>query len=321
MSFPQHQNGYWAYEAVLELDRFALGLLGEVLRGTDTKRQVICAALSLGDCANLSEHGKRALAHKLRFLKSGTLIADTFGSNPEGFIDCLAKMRACYLTPVFYAGLFLLYINPLAREAVSYLNRRRGFSTEFAELVVPGIVQLAALGSVFLKRELFDRLVFLWCAADIECVVRFLRRAVPELVDDEIAAALVEADWSDPPDRVIKRFLRRRRVSPEEDLSVHPSFELLKTTAQLRQAAQAFSNYLDGRSYEKVLLRKRDLFLIWRGKGSAVLRLTKGSGIWRLQELKGPKNRTVSPATVDTLAAILEPLGVYCPACDDGDKS
>jgi hypothetical protein len=95
MSFPKHQNGYWAYETVLDLDRFAPGLLGEVLRGTDTRRQVICAALSLRDCANLSDHGKRALAHKLRFLKSSTLIADTFGSNPEGFIACLAKMRAC----------------------------------------------------------------------------------------------------------------------------------------------------------------------------------------------------------------------------------
>jgi hypothetical protein len=321
MSFPKFEPGHWAYEAVLDLDRFAPGLLGEVLRGTDTKRQVICAAFSLRDCANLTDQGKRALAHKLRFLKSSTLIADTFGSNPEGFIACLAKMRACYLAPSFYAGLFLLYINPLAGEAVSYLNRRRGFSTEFAEQVPPGIVQLASLGSVFLKRELFDQLALSYCVPDIACIVRFLRRAVPWLADDEIAAALAQADWSYPLDRLIKRFLRRRQVSPAEDLSVHPSFELLKTGAQLRQAAEAFANCLDGRGYEKMLFRKRDLFLVWRGKGSAVLRLTRSYGIWRLQELKGPKNRTVSPAAADTLAAILEPLGVYCPACDHGDES
>ena len=146
MSFPKHQNGYWAYETVLDLDRFAPGLLGEVLRGTDTRRQVICAALSLRDCANLSDQGKLALAHKLRFLKSRTLIADTFGSSPEGFIACLAKMRDCYLASAFYAGLFLLYTNPLATEAVSYLNRRRGFSAEFAELVPPALFSSLPLG-------------------------------------------------------------------------------------------------------------------------------------------------------------------------------
>jgi hypothetical protein len=70
-----------------------------------------------------------------------------------------------------------------------------------------------------------------------------------------------------------------------------------------------------------MLLRKRDLFLVWRGKGPVVLHLTRRFGIWRLQELKGPKNRAVSPAAADALAAILEPLGVYCPACDDGDES
>jgi hypothetical protein len=115
---------------------------------------------------------------------------------------------------------------------------------------------------------------------------------------------------------VIKRFLRRKQVSPAEDLSVHPSFELLKTGAQLRQAAEAFSNCLDGRGYQKMRFRKRDLFLVWRGKGFAVLRLTRSYGIWRLQELKGSKNRAVSPATADALAAILEPLGIFCPARD-----
>ncbi len=321
MSFPTSETRHWAYEAVLDLDRFTPGLAGEVLRGTDTRRQVICAVLSLRDCANLSEQGKRALAHKLRFLKGGALITETFGSNPEGFIACLAKMRSCYLTPAFYAGLFLLYVDPLATEAVSYLNRRRGFSAEFAELVPPGIVQLASLGSVYLKRELFDRLALLWSTADIERVVRFLRRAVPGLTDDEIVAALVEADWSLPLDHVIKRFLRRRQVSPAQDVSAHPSFELLKTSAQLRRTAEAFSNCLDDHHYERMLLRKKDLFLVWRGKGSAVLRLMKSDGIWRLQQLKGPKNRPVSSATFDTLAAILEPLGVYCPACADDDES
>jgi hypothetical protein len=320
MSFPT-ETRHWAYEAVLDLDRFTPGLAGEVLRSTDTRRQVICATLSLRDCPNLSEQGKRALARKLRFLKGSALIADTFGSNPEGFIACLAKMRSCYLTPPFYAGLFLLYVNPLATEAVSYLNRRRGFVAEFAELVPPGIVHLASLGNVYLKRELFDRLALLWSGADIERVVRLLRRAVPGLGDDEIVAALVEADWSLPLDHAVKHFLKRRQISPEKDLSVHPSFELLKTSAQLRRTAEAFSNCLDGGCYERMLLRKRDLLLVWRGKGSAVLRLTRSCGIWRLQELKGPKNRPVSPAAADTLTAILEPLGVYCPACDYGDES
>ena len=87
---------------------------------------MICAALSLRDSPNLSDEGKLALAHKLRFAKTQALVADTFGSNPEGFIACLAKMGACYQPPAFYAGLYLLYLNPLASEAVSYLNSRRG---------------------------------------------------------------------------------------------------------------------------------------------------------------------------------------------------
>jgi hypothetical protein len=62
------------------------------------------------------------------------------------------------------------------------------------------------------ERELFDRLALLWGASEIERVVRFLRRAVPGLADEEIVAALVEADWSLPLDHVIKHFLKRRQV-------------------------------------------------------------------------------------------------------------
>ena len=174
---------------MLDLDRFAPGLLGEVLRGTPTRRQVICATLSVHHTTRLSDQQKSHLAHKLRFAKSKALIADTFGSTPEGFISCLAKMRASYQTRAFYVRLFRLYINPLATEAVRYLNGRRRFDEDAAISDTLGIVRLATLGSVFLKRELISRLGFPWCAPDIEYVVRFLRRAVPKLADDEIAGA------------------------------------------------------------------------------------------------------------------------------------
>jgi hypothetical protein len=39
MSFPNCQAERWAFAAVLDLDRFAPGLLGEVLRGTVPSRR------------------------------------------------------------------------------------------------------------------------------------------------------------------------------------------------------------------------------------------------------------------------------------------
>jgi len=321
MSFPKPEPGHWAYEAVLDLDRLAPGLLGEVLRGTHTRRQVVCAALSLRDWINLSQHGKLALAQKLRFAKTQVLIADTFGSNPEGFIACLAKMGPCYQPPDFYAGLYLLYVNPLASEAIAYLNRRRAFAVEFACIVPPGIVRLATLGSVFLKRDLFDLVGFLCCASEVECIVRFLRRATPKVADDEIVDALINTDWAKPLDLVVKCFIGGRRVSPVDALSADSAFECLSTGELLQRAGNMFSNCLGGRVYEKMLLRKRDLFFIWRGDEPAVLRLTRAFGFWRLQEVKGPKNRPLSPAAAHKLATILEPLGIFCPLCGPSSGS
>ena len=113
MSFPNCDSGHWAFTAVLDLDRFAPGLLGEVLRGTPTRRQVICATLSVHETTKLSDQQKSDLAHKLRFAKSKALIADTFGSTPEGYISCLAKMRASYET----AGLLRRALSPLYQSA------------------------------------------------------------------------------------------------------------------------------------------------------------------------------------------------------------
>jgi hypothetical protein len=47
-----------------------------------------------------------------------------------------------------------------------------------------------------------------------------------------------------------------------------------------------------------------------------VLRLTERFCLWRLQELKAPRNRAISSATAEKIAAILQPLGVFCPVCD-----
>jgi hypothetical protein len=187
MSFPNCDAGHWAFTAVLDLDRFAPGLLGAVLRGTPTRRQVICATLSVHHTTRLSDQQKSDLARELRFAKGKALIADTFGSTPEGFISCLAKMRASCETRAFYVGLYRLYTNPLATDAVRYLNGCRGFDEEPPSVTPSSIIKLATLGSVFLKRELISRLSFPWCARDVEHVVRFLRRAVPKLTDDEIA--------------------------------------------------------------------------------------------------------------------------------------
>ena len=207
MSFPNFDAAYWAFLSVLDLDRFAPGLIGEVLRGTPTRRQVICATLSVRHTATLSDLQKSDLAHKLRFSKSKALVTDAFGSAPEGFISCLAKMRNCYEPRDFYSGLYRLYTNPLATEAVSYLNGSRGFGERGPSATPSGVVRLASLGSVFLKRELISRLGFPWCARDVEHVVRFLRRAVPKLTDDEIAGALAGADRLEPIEPVIKRCL------------------------------------------------------------------------------------------------------------------
>jgi hypothetical protein len=126
MSFPNCNAGHWAFAALLNLDRFAPGLLGEVLRGSPTRRQVICATLSVHHTTRLSDQQKSDLAHELRFARSKALIADTFGSTPEGFISCLAKMGASYETQAFYVGLYRLYTNPLATQAVRYLNGAAG---------------------------------------------------------------------------------------------------------------------------------------------------------------------------------------------------
>ena len=83
-------------------------LLGEVLRGSPTRRQVICATLSVHHTTRLSDQQKSDLARELRFAKSKALITDTFGSIPA-FISCLAKMRASYETRAFYVGLYRLY--------------------------------------------------------------------------------------------------------------------------------------------------------------------------------------------------------------------
>src|SRR5580704_11175480 len=211
MSFPSCDAAYWAFTTVLDLDRLAPGLIGEVMRGTPTRRQVICATLSVHDTATLSDQQKSDLAHKLRFAKSKALITDTFSSTPEGFISCLAKMRNYYETRAFYVGLYRLYTNPLATEAVRYLNGCRGFNEEAPSATPSGVVRLAPLGSVFLKRELISRLGFPWCARDVEHVVRFLRRAVPKLADDEIAGALAGADCLEPIEPVIKRCLGARQ--------------------------------------------------------------------------------------------------------------
>jgi hypothetical protein len=175
------------------------------------------------DTATLSDYQKSDLAHKLRFAKGKALITDTFGSTPEGFISCLAKMRRSFEPRAFYRGLYRLYTNPLANEAVHYLNGCRGFGEQAPSATPSGVVRLATLGSVFLKRELISRLGFPWCARDVEHVVRFLRRAVPKLTDDEVAGALAGADRFEPIEPVIKRCLGAR-PSPALALSTHPAF-------------------------------------------------------------------------------------------------
>ena len=158
----------------------------------------------------------------------------------------------------------------------------------------PGIVQLASLGSVFLKRELISRLGLPWCTRDIEHIVRFLRRAVPKLADHEIVSALIAADWLKPIEPVIKRCLGSR-PSPALALSTHPSFEVLSTSEQLEQTGRDFHNCLGGSGYERLLRSKQNMLLVWRGEEPAVLRLTKRLRFWSLHELKAPKNRAVSP--------------------------
>ena len=66
----------------------------------------------------------------------------------------------------FYVELYRLYTNPLATEAVRYLNGCRGFDEEPPSATPSGIVKLATLGNAFLKRELISRLGFPWCARD-----------------------------------------------------------------------------------------------------------------------------------------------------------
>ena len=320
MSFPQHKNGYWAYEAVLDLDHFAPGLLGEILRGTDTRRQVICAALSLRHWPDLSDASKVELARKLRFAKTRALINDAFGSNPEGFIACLAKMRSIYEPRRFYVELFRLYTNPLATEAVRYLNGCRGFAAEAPSATPAMIVKLSSLGDAFLKHDLISRLGFPWCAEDVQHIVRFLRRAVPQITDEELACALSTVDRLMPADYVIERCLGTR-PSPAIALSMHSSFDLLTTHEQLRRAGDEFNNCLGDSGYKRLLRGSKNIFLVWRGEERAVLRLTRRSRVWWLQEMKAARNREVAPATRKQIAAILEALGVFCCVCDLDDLS
>ncbi|MBV9405470.1 MAG: hypothetical protein JO211_09010 [Acidobacteriaceae bacterium] len=318
MSFPQHKHGYWAYDTVLDLDRFAPGLLGEVLRGTDTRRQVICAVLSLSEWRKMSDECKKDLAHKLRFIKTQALIIGAFGANPDGFIACLAKMRAAYEPRRFYLELFRLYTNPAAVEAVRYLNACRGFDEEAPSAVPAGAVKLASLGDAFLKHDLISRLGFPWCADDVRHVVGFLRRAVPQVTDEELACALSTADRLMPAEYVIERFLGLR-PSPAIALSTHPAFELLTTHEQLQHVGEEFNNCLGDPGYKRLLRGGKNIFLVWRGEEPAVLRLTRRSRLWWLQELKAARNREVAPATAMQIAATLEPLGVFCCVCDLDD--
>ena len=315
MSIPNCDAWHWAFTTVLDLDRFAPGLIGEVLRGSSTRRQVICAALSVRETLTLSDQQKIDLAHKIRFGKGKALIADTFGSAPEGYISCLAKMRASYEPRTFYSDLYRLYTNPFAAEAVGYLNGCRGFDEEAPSATPSAVVKLATLGNAFLNRDLISRLGFPWCADDVQHVVRFLRRAVPQLADDELAAALITADRLTPIDLVIERCVGHR-PSPAIALSTHPSFKLLSTYEQLEQAGKDFNNCLGDSGYKRLLRSNKDVFLVWRGEEPAVLRLTRRSHLWWLQELKAARNREVSPATAKQIAPILEPLGVFCPVCD-----
>jgi hypothetical protein len=93
---------------------------------------------------------------------------------------------------------------------------------------------------------------------------------------------------------------------------------VLSTSEQLEKTGRDFHNCLGGSGYERLLRGNKDMLLVWRGEEPAVLRLTKRLRFWSLHELKAPKNRAVSPATAQKIAAILEPLGVFCPVRDLG---
>ena len=132
---------------------------------------------------------------------------------------------------------------------------------------------------------------------------------------DELAAALITADHLTPIDLVIERCVGPAHPRPLPSQRIH-AFKLLSTYEQLEQAGRDFHNCLGDSGYKRLLRGNKDVFLVWRGDEPAVLRLTRRSQLWWLQELKAARNREVSPATAKQIAAILEPLGVFCPVCD-----
>jgi hypothetical protein len=97
---------------------------------------------------------------------------------------------------------------------------------------------------------------------------------VPKLADDEIASALIAADWLKPIELVIQRCLGSRS-SPAVALSTHPAFEVLSTSEQLEQTGRDFRNCLGGSGYERLLRGSKDIFLVWRSEEPAVLRLSQ----------------------------------------------
>lgn len=316
MSFPTALAGHWAYAAILDLDRFAPGLAGDMLRASPARRQIACAVLSRPDRSAWPDAFKAELAAELRFAKGGALIADRFGDDPTGLRDCLAKMRDCYGAPEFYEGLYRLYADPAAAAARRRLAGKRVFDAMFVETVPQDLVGLRQLGEAFLHHRLVARIGRPWRTSDIERAARFLRRFEPGMPDGELVDVLIAAGTRAPIEAALARYPPLRHTSPRSALAGLPGFELLTGQAQMQRIAGEFRNCLDEPRFTRMANQKANLLVAWRGQEEkAVMHLARLGELWRVVDLKGVGNSLVSPATLDTLAAILEPFGILCPHC------
>jgi hypothetical protein len=318
MSFPSQLSQLWAFNQVLDLDRFERGLAGDVMRATPYRRQVICAVLAAADSSQLDQGGKLTLARRLRFARSKALLAESFDPVPSGFVRCLRMLKECYQSPAFYQGLYRLFTKPPGTAVVDFLNHREGLDEGFVSEVLLQIVRLERLGDAFLNLDLLPVLGECWRAIDIERVTGFIRRFVPDAKDEELVASFLAADPARPIEQVISSWVRHTGRDPINELSNHPEFERLTTRPQLKRVAREFRNCLAGTFYIRLAQDGLGVLFAWRGTEPAILRLNKRTLVWRVRELAGIRNQELSPASLAALADILEPMGIVGPSVTGG---
>lgn len=310
----------WSTDLLVALDGLATGLIRRLVVSAPMVRQAIFLTLAqwesrpaMGAEAPSREEAVAA-AELLRSGRAKEIVAEQFGSVPEGLLPALERIGPLPLpTAESYRRLWVMFTEDDRRKARAL--------RDVGEITARTIRVLDILDPVLAHAEVLKRVETVAQAHDLNRSVRFLKGVCSTATDEAISTALTHLRSPDALSRLLQRFLRRADRLPPQPVKGDDELRPLVTARAMIAAGRDYRNCLASMVGEALV--GRVAFAEFTGASDKVIcefrPLSSGRG-WLLVDVHAPRNGLAPRELRQAAEAKCASLGIpHIAAPDAGD--